>query len=196
MGNLTLNGQTVLTQVGTNRPEFGAGAPLGCIIKVEQALKTDVQTIPTPATFPTWEDIEGLSITFNPSSSSSRFFIQSSVMCSSSYWKVYVNLVRVVNGVTTELQLGDQRGTYRPRYRSGLVEKTFQDTHGPLQYIPHLYVDSPNTELSVTYKLQGSARVEGGGIMYINRSVPDRDASTGEYDTNGSSSLIIMEIAA
>ena len=26
MGNLTLNGQTVLTQVGTNRPEFGLGS--------------------------------------------------------------------------------------------------------------------------------------------------------------------------
>ena len=33
MGNLTLNGQTVLTQVGTNRPEFGAGVPSGTIIQ-------------------------------------------------------------------------------------------------------------------------------------------------------------------
>ena len=36
MGNLTLNGQTVLTQVGTNRPEFGAGVPIGGVVNITQ----------------------------------------------------------------------------------------------------------------------------------------------------------------
>lgn len=33
MGNLVLNGQTVLKQVGTARPEFGAGVPSGTVVQ-------------------------------------------------------------------------------------------------------------------------------------------------------------------
>lgn len=33
MGNLVLNGQTVLEQVGTARPEFGAGVPSGTVVQ-------------------------------------------------------------------------------------------------------------------------------------------------------------------
>ena len=196
MANIVLNTSTVLSESGGN-VSWGTGAPTGAIINVQQALKTDVQTITNSGTFPDWEDITGLSITMTPKSASSKFFIQSFVMCSGQYWKVYVNLLRVVGGVSTELQLGDARGTYRPRYRSGTLDDTFQDTHGPMQYIPHLIIDSPNTTSDVTYKLQGTGRNQGTNynIMYINRSVPDRDNSSGEYDDNGSSSIVIMEIA-
>ena len=195
MANIVLNTSTVLSESGGN-VSWGTGAPVGSVINVQQALKTDVQTITNSGTFPDWEDITGLSITMTPKSASSKFFIQSFVMCSGQYWKVYVNLLRVVGGVSTELQLGDARGTYRPRYRVGTLDDTFQDTHGPMQYIPHLIIDSPNTTSNVTYKLQGTGRHRSGeNIMYINRSVPDRDNSSGEYDDNGSSSIVIMEIA-
>ena len=195
MANIVLNTSTVLSESGGN-VSWGTGAPVGSVINVQQALKTDVQTITNSGTFPDWEDITGLSITMTPKSASSKFFIQSFVMCSGQYWKVYVNLLRVVGGVSTELQLGDARGTYRPRYRVGTLDDTFQDTHGPMQYIPHLIIDSPNTTSNVTYKLQGTGRNRSGeNIMYINRSVPDRDNSSGEYDDNGSSSIVIMEIA-
>lgn len=192
--SIVLNSSTVLSESG-GTVSWGTGVPAGSVINVQQALKTDVQTITNSSTFPDWEDITGLSITMTPKSASSKFFIQSCVMCSGQYWKVYVNLVRVVGGVSTELQLGDARGTYRPRYRSGVLDNTFQDTHGPMQYIPHLIIDSPNTTSDVTYKLQGSGRNLSENIMYINRSVPDRDNSSGEYDSNGSSSIVIMEIA-
>ena len=195
MASIVLNTSTVLSESGGN-VSWGTGAPIGAILNVQQALKTDVQTITNSGSFPDWQDITGLSVTMTPKSSSSKFFIQSSVMCSGEYWIVYVNLVRIVNGVSTELQLGDERGTYRPRYRSGNLDNTFQDTHGPMQYIPHLIIDSPNTTSNVTYKLQGTGRDRSGeNIMYVNRSVPDRDAVSGEYDDNGSSSIVIMEIA-
>ena len=195
MADLKFNNATVLSDSsGDVTIDNGVKFPTGMVLNVQQALKTDVQTITNSGTFPDWEDITGLSVTMTPKSASSKFFIQSCVMCSGQYWKVYVNLVRVVDGVSTELQLGDARGTYRPRYRSGVLDNTFQDTHGPMQYIPHLIIDSPNTTSDVTYKLQGTGRDRSNeNIMYVNRSVPDRD--TAEYDDNGSSSIVIMEIA-
>ena len=197
MADLKFNNATVLSDSsGDVTIDNGVKFPTGMVLNVQQALKTDVQTITNSGTFPDWEDITGLSVTMTPKSASSKFFIQSCVMCSGQYWKVYVNLVRVVDGASTELQLGDARGTYRPRYRSGTIDDTFQDTHGPMHYIPHLIIDSPNTTSNVTYKLQGTGRDRSGeNIMYVNRSVPDRDAVSGEYDDNGSSSIVIMEIA-
>ena len=189
-------GTATLATENAGSISWGAGAPAGMVLNVQQALKTDVQTITNSSgSFPNWQDITGLSVTMTPKSASSKFFIQSCVMCSGQYWKVYVNLVRVVGGVSTELQLGDDRGTYRNGYRSGTLDNTFQDTHGPMQYIPHLIIDSPNTTSDVTYKLQGTGRNQSENVMYINRSVPDRDHSSGEYDSNGSSSIVIMEIA-
>ena len=196
MSSLKMGTATLATENAGSIDISHSAFPAGAIINVQQALKTDVQTITNSGTFPDWEDITGLSITMTPKSASSKFFIQSCVMCSGQYWKVYVNLLRVVGGVSTELQLGDARGNYRPRYRAGTLDDTFQDTHGPMHYIPHLIIDSPNTTSDVTYKLQGTGRNRSGeNIMYINRSVPDRDYSSGEYDDNGSSSIIIMEIA-
>ena len=72
MGNLVLNGQTVLEQVGTARPEFGAGVPSGTVLQVRTDLKTignsgdgaDIESIQiTETTFATGYTTNSLSIT-------------------------------------------------------------------------------------------------------------------------------------
>ena len=51
--------------------------PTGMVLNVQQALKTDVQTITNSSgSFPDWQDITGLSVTMTPKSASSKFFIQ------------------------------------------------------------------------------------------------------------------------
>ena len=73
MGNLTLNGQTVLTQVGTNRPEFGAGVPSGVIVQVKHNY---FSTYWNPGTVTSGtETAIGLSLSFTPKFNTSEILV-------------------------------------------------------------------------------------------------------------------------
>ena len=155
------------------------------IINVTQAVKTDTQT----ATGFTFVDISGLSVTVNPVSTSSKFFINFLVRGASNYFTSYVRLLRN----STELGANaDGSGDSRLRIASAIVEDQGpSNSHGIMHDHNFQLVDEPNTTSALTYKLQMSGR-RTTDYMHVNRSVPDRQQT--EYDTRSISMLQVFEI--
>ena len=160
--------------------------PAGTVLQVVQATKTDTWST---SGF-TYADITGLSVTITPTSVSSKFLVMTNVNASSNYWKVYMNVVR--NGTT--LGLGDALSIRNRSTATFAQNASDMNAHGFILPLNVTLLDSPNTTSTLTYKLQGAGRSnDGTWVMYVNRSVPDRDV--GEYDDRMASRLVVMEIA-
>jgi len=155
------------------------------IINVTQAVKTDTQT----ATGFTFVDITGLSVTVNPVSTSSKFFINFLVRGASDYYTSYVRLLRD----STELGANaDGSADSRLRIASAKVtDQTQSNSHGIVHDHNFQIVDEPNTTSALTYKLQMAGRLSSN-VMYVNRSHPDRTEN--EYDFRSISMLQVFEI--
>ena len=184
---VTLPAETgnIITTGSTGKTIPRAALPAGSVLQVAQAVKTD-----------TWSttgwgmvDITGLSVTMTPTSATSKFLVMTRVFASGNYYVTYLNLVRN----STTIFTGDAAGS-RPTPTSLFVlDVTQSNDHGFVHIHSLSYLDSPGTGSAVTYKLQGSGRAPSY-VMYVNRSVPDRNFT--EYDSRTASSLIVMEIAA
>ena len=66
MANFKMKGHTVLTQTGTDTPNWGTGAPTGAIVQVVQTLKTDVENRTTSSSSIDWADIPGMACNITP----------------------------------------------------------------------------------------------------------------------------------
>ena len=179
MGTLNLGGAT-LSGSGGNWTD----APPGTVIQVKQIVKTD-----------TWStsgyngaDISGLSLSITPKSVSSKILCTYNVRASSNYWKTYINLIRENSALFQGTAAGN-----RPLHTSSIAtDSSGSNTHGFTHDHTVTFLDSPATTSTITYKLQGWGR-DPSYIMYVNRSVPDRNLA--EYDSRYSSNLILMEVA-
>jgi len=183
----TTNG-TVLTSassVATSQLTGSISAsslPTGTVLQVLNAYKTDTQSFVASSTF---SDITGLSITITPTSSSSKFLIYFSVSIGGGADAThgYVRINR--NG--TVIGQADTASNRTPA--SGTVVNT--GTAGQTIPTTSMYLDSPATASSITYKLTATAN-NAGATIYLNRSSRDVDASG--YDGRGTSSLVVMEV--
>ena len=186
MSTLAVN--TLTAQTGTDIV-LASGKNLlahGHTINTYAVTKTDTQTI---SGF-TFVDISGLSITLTPVTASSRFLIYFHVSASSDYYKTYINLLR-----NSTLLGANADGAGDSRHRGTSMQTTDQtqsNAHGIMHNHTMLFLDSPATTNSITYKLQGSGRLSAN-IQYINRSVPDRTST--EFDDRTISRMLIQEIA-
>lgn len=157
----------------------------GTIIQVKQVVKTD-----------TWStsgfngaDITGLSLSITPKSVNSKILCSYNLRASSNYYKTYVNLIRE----NSALFQGTAAGIRQSLHTSAeATEVNDSNTHGFMHDHSVTFLDSPATTSTITYKLQGWGR-DPSYIMYVNRSVPDRNVA--EYDTRKASNLILMEVA-
>ena len=159
--------------------------PAGSIIQVKQVVKTD-----------TWStsgfsgaDITGLSLSITPKSVNSKILCRYNLRASSNYWTTYVNLIRESTALFQGTVVSNRQGVHTS---TEVSEVTTSNTHGFMHDHSVTFLDSPATTSTITYKLQGWGR-GGSSIMYVNRSVPDRDST--EYDLRRASNLIIMEVA-
>jgi len=169
---------------GAARTNFGAGA----VLSVYQAAFTNIMSVISNGT---WSDVTDLSITLTPSSSSSKFLLQASIV-----YGATINAapaLRFTGGNSSNF-IGDSRGSRRRvvfcggnDYFNGDSSATNNAFNAQI-----MYIDSPNTTSTITYKVQ--AMTDGNGTMYINKDPEDPDSS-GEGWT-GASSFVIMEIAA
>jgi hypothetical protein len=175
----------IITTGSTGKTIPRAALPAGSVLQVAQAVKTD--TFSTSGW--TMVDITGLTVTLTPTSATSKFLVMARVYASGNYYSTYLNLVRN----STTIFTGDAAGS-RPTPTSFFaLDVTQSNDHGFVHMHSFSYLDSPGTGSAVTYKLQASGRAPSY-VMYINRSVPDRNFT--EYDSRLASSLIVMEIAA
>jgi hypothetical protein len=160
---------------------------VGKVLNVWQATKTDTQAI---SGF-TAVDVSGLTLTINPTSTSSKFLVTFNVWASNDYYKSYINLLR--NGTVLS---ANADGAGDGRYRGTSVHALDQgdiNSHGLVGNHTITYLDSPNTTSSLTYKIQARGRLTSN-VTYINRSVPDRTVT--EYDDRLVSHIIVTEIAS
>ena len=149
-----------------------ANMPAGSVLQTVQTLKTSAFT----TTSTSYVDVTGYSASITPTSSSSKILIFASWYGNnlsggmSSLWYRGATLLPVSD------QTNPVQSTSSMAYNSG------GSTMQPMTYI---YLDSPGTTSSITYKMQTRA---GGGTSYFNNS------NNNEY--GAISTIILMEIAA
>jgi hypothetical protein len=172
---LDLTGKTVTLPAGVG----------GKVLQVLNAYKTDTQSFGPSTTF---SDITGLSITITPTSASSKFLIYFSVNMGGGADATH-GYVRINRNGTV---IGQADAASNRTTASGTVVNT--SVGGQTIPTTIMYLDSPATGSAITYKLSATANANAAGTIWVNRSTRDTDLVG--YDGRGTSSLVVMEIAA
>lgn len=143
------------------------------------------QTVVTAASFSTTStsltDITGMSVSITPANTANKILVIVQIHTNGTNGSGYsLSLLRS----TTEIYRGDAAGT-RPRGSAGGV--LFAEM---LKNDAIVYLDSPSTTSSTTYKVQGRI---SSGTLYLNRTLTDTDSAV--Y-ARVASSITVIEIAA
>jgi hypothetical protein len=171
---LPANTGTVLTSASNT------GFPTGSVLQVVSTTKTD--TFSTTSTSAT--DITGLSVSITPSSSSNKILIMFNVNTSMENFQMSTFLVRN----STTIFIGDAASS-RVSATTALCG-TPGSNEFTISNVPNvgIYLDSPSSTSSVTYKIQTQVN---SGTGYVNRSYADDNAN---YRARTPSSITVMEI--
>jgi hypothetical protein len=157
----------------------------GAVLQVLQATKTDTFSV----TGSDFTDVTGLSISITPSNSSNKILVlihlhlDSTVGGFTNPWRIMRN--------STAIAIGDAAGSRRQVTGTG----TSVFTLGPLTGVHQaaMWLDSPSTTSSTTYKIQVATYTNSTGTTYVNRGGSDDDNIN---HARAASSIIVMEIAA
>ena len=175
--NLTLGGSGDTIEFASGTTVSGLSA--GKVLQVVQTVKTD--TFTRTSSGGDVGDVTGLSVSITPSSTSNKVLVLANVMHgSASGQENYVKIVRD----STDVYVGDAAGS-----RQRMSASARESNTGGQSQAAMVFLDSPNTTSSVTYKIQAGA--EGVNIVYINRSENDGDNST---IARTASQITVMEI--
>ena len=164
--NITTGG--VILPSGINNTSLSSVTSLpagvgGKVLQVVQGVKTDTSSITgtTPASL-------GLSVNITPTSTSNKILITAMCNLSSTSGtkagiKLYRNSTSIIDGV-----LDAPRVNATAQFKSESTEEN--------ECVIIHYLDSPSTTSSTTYTIYGSNR-SGGGLIYMNRTEADANAS-------------------
>jgi len=177
---LVLDGNGDITGLATGAlPSNVIGA--GGVLQVVSATKTD--TFSTSST--TFTDVTGLSVSITPTSASSKILVMYDIKGSVGNIQIAFALVRD----STQVYIGNASGNRR-RASSvvGGIPEPSESYRFPQQGVA-IFLDSPATTSSITYKIQA---VVNSGTGYVNPG-DDQDEN---YRARTASSITVMEIAA
>jgi hypothetical protein len=179
----TLTSSTLVTPTisGTVTGLTSASLPTGSVLQVVQAVKTD--TFSTTSASGTFADITGLSVSITPSSSSNKILILAEVRTATP--NTNGSFIRAIRD-TTPIYLGDAGGGSRTR----IASQGYNPDGNSNNNLTVMYLDSPATTSSTTYKIQACV---GGtaGTVYVNRS---NNNSDNVFTGMSTSSITVMEI--
>lgn len=177
-GQLGIGGATygtdgqVLTSTGDSSAPAWETLTTGKILQVVQTVKTDGFT----STSTTLTDVTGLSVSITPSSSSNKILVL--VDCAVGGNNGYV-MLQLVRG-STNIYSGTDSKTY-------IASKNFYvNSANVMGSLAMVYLDSPATTSSVTYKIQ--MKMSSSLTGCINRRPSD--------DTSMASGITVLEVAA
>ncbi len=140
-----------------------AALPAGSVLQVVSTTKSDTFTSSVSATF---TDITGMSVSITPRSTSSKILVSFVLNCVNGGDNSFIRLMRDA----TPICIGDVAGS-RTQSSAG---NAFSNINAAGFYSnSNLYLDSPSSVSSVTYKLQ--FRNSSAQILNVNRSVTDSD---------------------
>jgi hypothetical protein len=166
------SGQALITNGTGANPSWGSA---GGIKQVIQTVKTNSQVISSTS------DVDIMSVTITPSSSSSKVLVSWNVnACSNDHADL-----SVFRG-GTQIYLGDASGS-RSRTAHGLY--AIQADH--ISEFSGTYLDSPNTTSATTYYVKGSTPASSSHSLMINLSDNDLDR-TNNHRT--ASNIMVMEV--
>lgn len=160
----------------------------GSVIQVQQAIKTDVFTSSSAS----WVDWTGMSVNITETAGRStrslfKISFSSGVSNSSSNSFQYVRLIRRVSGVDTLIAAGNAVASAQRAWVDAAIGDpggvSYMTTLKPLSAV---YVDTPNTTSTITYKLQ--VIKTNGGTSYYGRT-----ADIGDGNRSSVPSILIVE---
>ena len=153
-----------------------AGTKLTGVGKVLQVVSTQLD-VERSTSSTSYVDITGFSVTITPSSTSSKVWVQGSILwgrsSNNTMWLKMLRGETVINGQNFSTA---DTGTF---WGSGVDSGYYQ-----LRSAPFSFLDSPNTTSSVTYKIQTRG---DGGTIYFNRIGADTNQA-------GTSQINALEI--
>jgi hypothetical protein len=160
-----------------------AALPTGSVLQVVQTVLTSVASLSGSS----FNEVTGLATAITPTSSSSKILIIPSIDYSIRVgYRAGFLLVRG----NTNILLGDTAGS---RIRTSQLGRFFDTPDQMVCQANRVYLDSPATTSSTTYRFYLSAENSTSETIYINRTVSDADTNS-HY--RGTSTIILMEIAA
>jgi hypothetical protein len=178
------SGQALITNGAGANPSWATISQK--LLQVIQVTKVDTQSFTASAdnSPETFNDITDLSASITPASASNKILILANVMGSGSN----NSFLSVFRG-STNLASPTSPSGRTPAFAGDF----YNDPNAALTRTwSIMYLDSPSTTSSTTYKL-GVTIWSTGPTLHINRSVSDTDAG---WQPRGVSSLILMEIGA
>tara|TARA_B100000212_G_scaffold79883_1_gene56991 strand:+ start:145 stop:717 length:573 start_codon:yes stop_codon:yes gene_type:complete len=188
---ITLNGSGTVTGISAGGLPDGiiqsadlATGVGGKILQVKQATQTG--RISEVLTDNTYTDISGLSVNIQPTATSSKILVSYHLgLCTNS--GTYNVMTRIMRG-STAIGIGDQVGSNRQRATNlGWTFNNYQIVN-----YDNMFLDSPNTTSSTTYKLQWTNSY-AGQTAYLNRTISDGDS---KYYPTSMCHITVMEVAA
>lgn len=144
------------------------------VLQVVQTVKTD--TFSTSST--TFVDVTGMSVSITPSATSSLVLVLLDARIGG------IGLTKLLRGAT-DIYIGDAAGSRTRSMGLFVPNANGEDAN------PAIFLDSPATTSSTTYKLQMRAEA---ATSYLNRSSNDPDNNVSGSRT--ASSITVMEISA
>ena len=180
-------GQVLKVNSGANGLEYGAG---GGLIQTVSTAKTN--TFSTNSTG--YTDITGFNATITPTSSSNRILVLVNLVYGG-HQNLYGfgRLVRTISGGSaTPISVGDDGGGNRVQASLVLSMNDMGNQEYKNKPSSCMFLDSPNTTTSTTYKLQCKTN-NGSRDIWINRPLNN---DNGDYIGRYASSITLMEVTA
>lgn len=150
----------------------------GHVVQVQQAVLSSAFT--TAST--TWTDLTGMSVNITPTTITSKILVNVCLcFIGDGSTQGYCRIIRD----STSIGVGDANGS---RVRFSLNNYVLQMNEVRTSSL--LFLDSPSTTSTLTYKLQ--LQSQGTGTVYVNRSTTWVDS---QQSGTGISTITVMEIA-
>jgi len=180
-GTITLgqSGETIAIPSGVTLTNSGTASGFGKVLQVLQSVKTDTFSSSSSS----FTDITGLSISITPSSTSNKILVMANIV-GGGILATNIGHFRIVRDATA-IYVGDAAGNRTQSF----IGTMSPDLNGSISSTA-IYLDSPSSISSLTYKIQG---LTTASTFYVNRSSNDTDDGT---RPRTASSILVMEISA
>jgi hypothetical protein len=162
-------------------------ANVGEIVQVVSAFKTD--TFSASLAAGAFADVTGLSLSITPKSASNKILVQFFLNGVSSYTLAGSIAARIVRNSTT-IGVGDSPGS---RLATTSGQLTAGGDGAAIMSINGLFLDSPNTTSSTTYKIQVNPVGSSTYTAFVNRT---RDDNNDAFRQRTISGIVVFEVVA
>lgn len=181
--------------IKANAWQFANGTPVGTVLQVVSAIKTDGQTFSTGAANsnggsenPTFWEITGLTVSITPKAATSKILILGSVTVGQNGASYQNGLSIVRNGTT---RIGNGVNSANGGYGTGSVFRAFDSN--ATTTMPINFLDSPATTSTLTYGIW--CNNNGGSTSWSQINRHNNWQSAASWYGNPSSTIVVMEIA-